>query len=197
MKASQRDDLIKLIDNTAGPVPSIISNALAVLEPFVAGMPTALAAWKTIRDANLKLGTSPGEELTKPGVILSLRQKVLALTVDEEPVVVAPPGPPSGKINVTPSGNKLPALDADGKDRTFLATPGTIYEAAITGPADRLGMSGDNGPVLFGCPGFPTGQRSNAASENGHFIAGDKMYVGIPASRGPTNIIYSALKYGG
>lgn len=106
MKKAERDALVALIDNVAGPVPSVISDNLAVLDEIIGRMPgadqtKARAAFTAILNANLKLGTSPGQEITNPGVILSLRQKVMALSVDEEPV--QPPTPPV-IINPPPSG---------------------------------------------------------------------------------------------
>lgn len=107
MTKTERDDLIRYIDNVAGPVPSEISNALAALEPFV-NQPPARAQWEVILRANLKLGTSPGEETTKPGVILSLRQKVMALSVDPEappelPPVTPPPQSGPGPVDPVPN----------------------------------------------------------------------------------------------
>lgn len=204
MLKTERDALIQVIDDVAGPVPSAISEQLRIMGEAIATLPAGSArnklevAQRAIIAANLKLGTSPGEEATKPGVILLLRQKVLALSVDPEaPPVVTPPAPPSGAILVTPSGTTLPALDPDGRNRTFLAMPGTLYDVAITGLADMLSMSCDNGPLVFGTSHTAPGGYPNSASESGKFVAGDKMFVGIPASRPAANIIYSALKYAG
>lgn len=125
MKASERDDLLKLIDDKAGPVPSIISDQMAILDEVSGRMPAGADRNKlrsvlhAVVDANLKLGTSPGEELTKPGVILALRQKVLALSVDPEepatpptPPIVIPEMPPAGTIVKKNDRFKCPVAEA-------------------------------------------------------------------------------------
>lgn len=201
MTKSERDAIVAYIDQQAGPVPSLISDQLAIMDEVVGRMPTGedrdklRAVFQAILEANLQLGTSPGEELTNPGVILWLRQRVLALPVDEETPPVVTPGPPAGTIHVTPNGTVLPPLDPDGRNRSFLATPGTIYVAALTGPADRVSDSADGGMVNLGVTGHGVGSYPHSALIDGRFVAGDTVFVGIPADRAQTNILYSALKY--
>ncbi len=197
------DAIVAYIDNTAGPVPSIISDNLALLEPLIVGNALGHAAWKNILAANLKIGTSPGEELTKPGVLVWLRQKVLALTVDAEtPPVVTPPGPSAGRIIVYPgtdgrAPHVLPPLDVDGRYREFLAQPGVVYEASITGAASRLSMSCDNGGVIFGTSRGPApGEYNHTGTKYDTFAAGDKIFVGIPATRAANRVTYDAIKFG-
>lgn len=207
MNKTERDGLVQYIDQVGGPVPSRINELTGMLgdaigrvgDPVLRDELTRIHA--ALNDANLKIGDKLGE--TK-GLLNQLRMKVLAFKVDDDAPTggldpVTPAGPPAGPIAVTPSGTDLPPLEPDGRNRTFLATPGTIYNATLAGPADRLGVSGDNGAIMWGDPttNNRVGRYNNAASNNGAFKAGDKLSMGIPADRAPTYLIYSAMKYGG
>lgn len=184
MKASQRDDLIKLIDNTAGPVPSIISNALSIMGEILGRMPASADKGKleyvftTIRDANLRLGTSPGEEKTNPGVILSLRQKVLALSVDpEEP---APgPTPTPGPVTTFPPPPEAPKAGAVGGRWAVTATEAPQH-FLFDGPASRVSIAvADGKQVWLGYSATPDQFIEGQASAS----SGTAAVFTVPAGR--------------
>jgi hypothetical protein len=202
--------MVTYIDQV-GTVPSRINSAHAEASRLADRMPEPdrsliLAQIDVAEKANQEIGAklNPDGTVRERGMLLSLRESLMTLKTaidnlptEEEPPVDTRPPPLQGFIMETPVGTKLPPLHANSGNHAFPATPGTVYEVPLAGPADRVGMSADNGAIIWGAPGQPVGQASNAASENGHFVAGDVMYVGIPVGRAPMNIIYSAMKYGG
>ena len=152
----QHADGLRLIDDVAGPVPSEISNALATLEPFVQSPPEAKAAWTQILQSNLKLGTSPGEETTKPGVILQLRNMLTSMTEIDEAPPELPPVTGYGEWPATfPPGNEATpwASTPPNSVRSIQATragnaSGGIHQCAGLGLRRTSGPAAPNTDVF-------------------------------------------------
>lgn len=176
MKASERDDLIRYLDNEAGPMPSAVNKAHEDVQYALSRGELGAALMKTIEAEGYN---------GRVGIVLqTLRDKIAAITVDPE----APPAPPPELPPVTPGPpGTVGTISKGGPVVKFTAYDNTVYSAycATDGAASWTCGSGNVRCYISFDPACPVEVSQWGSGQSGDFPAkaGQTVYmrqVGMP-----------------